>query len=194
MYEVMYRVGITPWERAGELGSEQLLRLLGNESRGPRGGRALDVGCGTGRHTLQLAELGWDAVGVDNVQRAIEIARGRPGAEAATFVVGDVLQLDEQVQGPVSFFLDIGCFHGLKGEQRAALGSGITKIAADDATMLMMAFGPNKFPMLPRGVSRGEIEEAFPSWRVDHVEPASIDGMPKPIRATKPTFYRLVRA
>jgi hypothetical protein len=58
----------------------------------------------------------------------------------------------------------------------------------------MMAFGPNKLPFLPRGISRRDIEEAFSSWRLDHVEPVSTDRMPKPIRAAKPSFYRLVRS
>lgn len=190
-YQVMYRIGFTPWERAGELGSEQLRRLLDMEQHT---GRALDVGCGTGRHTLELAERGWEAVGIDNVQRALAKARSRPGTASATFVEGDVTQLADHVQGPFSFFLDIGCFHGLTAEQRTALGSGITKIAADDASLLMMAFGKSKGPILPGGVSRGEIEDAFPSWRIAHVEPASVEGMPKPIQATKPNFYRLVRS
>ncbi len=190
-YEVMYRVGFTPWERAGELGSEQLWGLLGKE---PQGGRALDVGCGTGKHTLELAERGWAAVGIDSVERAVEVARSRPGAEKATFTVGDVTRLADHVQGPFAFFLDIGCFHGLTADQRAAVGSGVTKVAADDASLVMMAFGRNRVPFMPGGVGRAEIEEAFPSWRVDHVEPASTDGMPKPIQATKPSFYRLVRS
>ena len=189
-YELMYRVGFTPWERAGELGSEQLSRLLGEKSRS---GRALDVGCGTGKHTLELAERGWEAVGIDNVQRAVERARRRPGAENVTFTVGDVTRLADHVQGPFSFFLDIGCFHGLTAEQRAGVGSGITKVAADDATLVMLAFGRNKVPLIPAGVSRAEIEGAFPNWRIDHVEPATTDGMPKPIKATNPSFYRLVR-
>jgi len=191
MYGLMYRIGFTPWERAGELGSEQLWRLLDRE---PHTGRALDVGCGTGRHTLELAERGWEAVGIDNVERAVEKARHRPGADRVTFTVGDVTRLADHVHGPFSFFLDIGCFHGLKAEQRAALGAGITKVAADEASLLMMAFGPNRLPVVHAGIERAEIEKALPDWRIDHVEPASTDGMPKPIRASHPTFYRLVRA
>ena len=190
-YEVMYRVGFTPWERAGELGSEQLGRLLDRESHH---GRALDVGCGTGRHTLELAERGWEAVGIDSVERAVDVARSRPGADVATFTVGDVTRLADHVQGPFTFFLDIGCFHGLTAEQRAVVAAEITKVAADDATLLMMAFGRNRVPFMPGGVGRAEIEDAFASWRVDHVEPASTDGMPKTIRATTPSFYRLVRS
>jgi hypothetical protein len=190
-YELMYRVGFTPWERAGELGSDQLWRLLGME---PRKGRALDIGCGTGKHTLELAERGWEAVGIDNVERAVERARRRPGADKVTFTIGDVTRLADYVHGPFSFFLDIGCFHGLTAEQRTAVGAGVTKVAADDAALVMMAFGPNKVPVMPGGVTRAEVEEAFPSWRVDHVEPASTDRMPKPVQAAKPSFYRLVRS
>lgn len=190
-YELMYRVGFTPWERAGELGSAQLWRWLDNESPS---GRALDVGCGSGRHTLELAERGWEAVGIDNVQRAVERARRRPGSGKVTFIVGDVTRLAEHVQGPFSFFLDIGCFHGLSAKQRAAVGAGITKVAAGDATLLMMAFGRNDVPVLPKGAGRVEIEEAFPNWRIDHVEQASTEGLPKPIQATKPSIYRLVRS
>jgi SAM-dependent methyltransferase len=189
-YELMYRVGFTPWERAGESGSAQLRSWLGNES--PHG-RALDVGCGTGRHTLELAERGWEAVGIDNVQRAVERARRRPGSGKVTFIRGDVTRLADHVQGPFSFFLDIGCFHGLTATQRAAVGSGITEVAAGDATLLMMAFGRNNVPVLPKGAGRAEIEEAFPGWRIDRMEPASTERMPKPIQATNPSIYRLVR-
>ena len=110
------------------------------------------------------------------------------------FTVGDVTRLADHVQGPFSFFLDIGCFHGLTAEQRAGLASGITAAAADDAAILMMAFGPNKVPVFPDGVARSDIEDAFAGWRIEHVEPVVTDGMPKPLQATRPSFYRLVRS
>lgn len=66
------------------------------------------------------------------------------------------------MHGSFSFFIDIGCFHGLRAEQRSAHGSGITNAAADDAALLMMTFGPNKVPVFPGGVAGTDIEDAFP--------------------------------
>ena len=47
------------------------------------GDRVLDVGCGTGRHALELARRGIDVVGVDISERFVEIARSRVGAGRA---------------------------------------------------------------------------------------------------------------
>jgi SAM-dependent methyltransferase len=48
------------------------LRLLGD---GP--GRLLDVGCGTGAHTVALVDHAWDAVGVDISEDQLRLARER---------------------------------------------------------------------------------------------------------------------
>jgi SAM-dependent methyltransferase len=45
-------------------------------------GRALDVGCGTGRHTARLAAAGHDVVGIDPTPEMLAVARERlPGVE-----------------------------------------------------------------------------------------------------------------
>lgn len=54
-------------------------------------GRALDVACGTGRQTRRLADLGWDAVGVDASPEILRVARtARPDL---TFLEGDIADL-----------------------------------------------------------------------------------------------------
>src|SRR5512139_1621973 len=157
-YQLAYRVGLTPWENAGEVAREHFSALLDREERDRTRplGRALDLGCGTGAHTIELAERGWTAIGVDDVGRAIGKARGRAGAERATFLVGDVTDLPEALagsgaEGPVDFFLDVGCFHGLDDDQRAAEAAGVTALAAPSATALLLAFRPSGRPLLPRG-------------------------------------------
>jgi SAM-dependent methyltransferase len=125
-YSLAYRVGLAPWGRAGEAGTEQFARLLDREEheRTRPLGRALDIGCGTGRHTIELAERGWTAVGLDNVERAVETAKRRTAAGSTRFVVGDATDLAAAGVGTdIDFFLDIGCFHGLSDARAAARGS-----------------------------------------------------------------------
>lgn len=60
------------------------------------GDRVLDVGCGTGRHSLELARRGIVAHGVDISQRFVDIAAAAAVAEsleAATFARGDARDL-----------------------------------------------------------------------------------------------------
>ena len=194
-YALAYRLGITPWERAGEVAKASGDALLDREEaeRPHPPGRALDLGCGRGLHTHDLAARGWEAVGLDNIPRAVQAARGAGGG-AATFVLGDVTDLSEGALGTFDFFLDVGCFHGLGAEQRRAEGRGVTAIAQPGATLLMLAFQPTALPLVPDGVSRSDVEAAFPGWEMLSVEPADTSGMPGPLRKTAPQWYRLRHA
>lgn len=56
----------------------------------PRG-RALDAGCGTGRHAVHLARLGYDVIGVDATDAMLALARAK--APGARFELGTFEQL-----------------------------------------------------------------------------------------------------
>jgi SAM-dependent methyltransferase len=190
-WKLAYRLGLTPWERAAEEGQEQLDALLDKleVGRTPPLGRALDIGCGTGRHTHDLARRGWEATGVDFVPLAIERARARGGD--ASFVCGDVTGLASLGLEPFDFFLDIGCLHVFDRTRRAAISRQITGLARPGAQMLLLAFQPNTIPFVPEGISQEEIEETFADWLLVASEPADVEGMPKPLRKTAPQFYSL---
>ncbi|MFT4088836.1 MAG: methyltransferase domain-containing protein, partial [Gordonia sp. (in: high G+C Gram-positive bacteria)] len=98
-YTEAYRSGFVPWEAAGEAGAEQTERdFEREESTHPPGRRrALDIGCGRGRHAVELAQRGWEVIGVDFVAAAIDDARARAAGAAATFVVGDATDLEAVV-------------------------------------------------------------------------------------------------
>ncbi|MFE6307486.1 class I SAM-dependent methyltransferase [Nocardiopsis sp. NPDC057823] len=190
-YARMYRLGFTPWERYGAAGGAQLGGLIDRETQERPGGpgRALDLGCGRGQFTPELARRGWEAVGVDLVPAAIEAARSKGPAEVA-YVVGDVTDLPSAGLGAFDLFLDIGCFQGLTPEQRAAEGRGVTALAAPGATLLMLAFGPSRYRRLVEGVSRAEVEAAFPGWELLSAEDADPAGLGWPMNRTSPQWYR----
>lgn len=195
-YQLAYRLNLTPWERAGREAATQFTGLLAREEAGRTvpWGRALDLGCGTGSHTIELAQRGWEATGLDSVELAVQRARRRPGADAARFVVGDVTRLDQaDIRGPVDFFLDVGCFHGLDDDQRAAMARGVTNLADGDATLLLLAFRPSGRPLLPRGADEDAVARSFADWKVTDVDAADTTGMPKPLKSTAPQWFRLQR-
>ena len=79
----------------------ELVRFIGKTYgtvcglRGDPQRRAVDLGCGTGRHSWLLYESGFDVVGIDASAAAVGIAEEfleeRCGAEGVTFQVADVL-------------------------------------------------------------------------------------------------------
>lgn len=60
-----------------------------------KGMRALDLACGTGDITFELASRGADVVGLDITPRMLELARAKPlrRATRAAFVAGDMMSL-----------------------------------------------------------------------------------------------------
>ncbi|WP_240930499.1 bifunctional 2-polyprenyl-6-hydroxyphenol methylase/3-demethylubiquinol 3-O-methyltransferase UbiG [Isoptericola sp. BMS4] len=161
-YTRMYRLGITPWEGYAEAAAPSVAAVLDREEadRTRPLGRALDLGCGRGQYTPELARRGWDAVGIDVVPRAIEAARRR-GSPGVTYVVGDVTDLPAAGLGSFDLFVDIGCFQGLDPASRAAEARGVTALASPGATVLMLAFGPTRWRRLVEGVGEAEVVAAF---------------------------------
>ena len=155
-YSVAYAIGFTPWEAAGQAGDEVLQRLFTREeSERTAPGKALDLGCGTGIHTVELAERGWAVTGVDSNARAVGRAKRRIAERGlhASAIQADVTNLSADDLGAgYDLFLDIGCYHGLTASQRASMGRAVTELANPGATLLLLAFQPDKLPRpLPRG-------------------------------------------
>jgi SAM-dependent methyltransferase len=193
-YALAYRLGFTPWERYGEVAAASIGARLDREEavRSRPLGRALDLGCGRGQYTVELARRGWAAVGVDHVPRAIDAAKAR-AVPGATFLVGDVTDLESAGLGSFDFFFDAGCLQGLSAEKRRAEGRGVTALANQGATLLVLAFGPTRSRSLVGGVSRADVEAAFPGWEMLSAEPAETAGLGWPLGMTSPQWYRLRR-
>lgn len=180
--------------------ADQIARLFAREEVGrqPPHGSALELGCGSGIWSVMLAERGWDVTGVDLVPQALKRASERAAAAGVDvrLVQGDVTKLEESGIGDgYRLIVDIGCFHDqLSDDQRVALGRGVSAVAADDASLLLMAYAPARRRLGSRGASRGDIEAAFPGWAVVAEEPMDTSDAPRILSNMAPRFYRLRRS
>jgi SAM-dependent methyltransferase len=193
-YARLYRFGITPWERYATAAAASIAALLDREEAGRSRplGRALDLGCGRGQYTPELARRGWEAMGIDYVPAAIEAAKAKSwGAARLSYVVGDVTRLPPAQLGTFDFFLDIGCFQGLGTGQRLSEGSGVSALANPGATLLLLSFGPSRWRWLVEGASQEEVQTAFAGWEMLASKPADTAGLGWPMNQTAPRWYRL---
>jgi SAM-dependent methyltransferase len=201
-YRFAYSIGFHPWEDAASDPpfANKAAELFAREEQGREApfGRALDIGTGSGIWGIELARRGWQVTGIDFVQKALARAhdRVRQAGVEMRLVQGDVTALPEAGVGTgFRLILDTGTFHDFNTEQRAAMGRGVEVIAGPDATLFLLVW-PKRLRPLIRGVTRDEIEAAFPGWTVTHVEPSHFR-LPKPLELLlRPDehWYRLRRA
>ena len=87
----------------------------------PKSGRLLELGCGAGDLSLELAALGYDVSGIDIAPTAIEWARdkARERGLTADFQVGSVLDLAHYADDTFDLVLDGYCLHCIIGDDRA---------------------------------------------------------------------------
>src|SRR5262245_23981246 len=71
-YYLSYRLGLAFWDT---FDTDRALTDLVEGPDALRPGRALDLGCGTGRNSVYLAQHGWDVTGIDLVEATIAQAR-----------------------------------------------------------------------------------------------------------------------
>ena len=193
-YQVMYRLGLAPWERRPVIRTWQPI-IEGPGALPP--GRALDVGCGTGRDAVYLAKRGWQVTAVDIVDTAIARARQRAADEGVEvqWVAGDVSALGGFGLEPgYTLLYDFGCIQGLPDAARTGAAAAMTALAAPEATLLLAAFAPARRALLPRGMGTDEVIGLFgDGWELVHAEPDADPAAPLPVRRARPTAYRLVR-
>jgi SAM-dependent methyltransferase len=190
-YNLMYRFG-APWEGADRVElrglvadgrcSPETLRRPGTLAT-----RAIDLGCGAGGVSLELAEAGFAVTGVDFSPIALANARAAAerrglGPERVTFVAGDLTAGSVPgVTGPFDLLVDYGTLDDLTDAGREAMARYVIQLARPGSRFFLFAFsgrrddlprmsfgGPSKaFP----GLAPGEVEALFePAFRIEVLE------------------------
>lgn len=116
------------------------------------GGRALDIGCGTGTNAVFLASQGYAVVGVDFAPRALTLARTRASGAgvAVAFHAADVL-VDPIAGGPFDLVFDRGCLHVFDDAgDRARFAERVAELLAPGGRWLCLA-GSTEGPARGRG-------------------------------------------
>lgn len=117
-------------------------------------GRALEIGSGTGTNAVWLAGEGFEVVGVDIAERAVEMARAKAGsAPRVRFVHADFL-VDDVVEGPFDFVFDRGAFHVFdEAETRARFAARVANLLRPEGLWLSM-IGSTEGPPREEGPPR----------------------------------------
>jgi SAM-dependent methyltransferase len=143
---------LLPWD-TGE--PEPHLVEVVQQNLVPRG-RALEVGCGTGTNSIWLDTQGFEVVALDLAPLAIERARAKAEAAAAShcqFEVRDFLA-GEPMQGSFQFVFDRGCFHVFsEQEQQVAFASRVASLLGPDGVWLSL-IGSTEGPAREMGPPR----------------------------------------
>lgn len=170
-FQDAYLTGEPPWV----IGEPQPA-VVAAEAEGLINGRVLDLGCGTGEHTVLLAARGYDVVGADSAPAALERARAVAASRGvdATFVEADALQPTD-LRG-FDTVLDSALFHIFDGDDQARYADALRDVVVDGGRVVVLGLAPG--PAFGPEVSDDEIRAAFtrPGWTLEQIRESTYRG------------------
>jgi 2-polyprenyl-3-methyl-5-hydroxy-6-metoxy-1,4-benzoquinol methylase len=102
-------------------------------------GKTLDVGCGLGNYAKYLASNGFDVLGVDFSQKAVETNQNKYHKENLKFKTCDALNL-KSLDTKFDFVLDISLFHHIKPEDRKKYAESLASVTKSGSKVLVCCF------------------------------------------------------
>jgi SAM-dependent methyltransferase len=171
VFDDAYATRTAPWV----IGEPQPA-IVAVERQGWVQGKVLDVGCGTGEHTIYLSALGYDVYGVDSSARAVEQARANAAARDVEvhFQVADALALGDDTL--YDTIIDSALFHIFDADDRARYVRSLHRACRSGALVHVLALsdsGPGFGPQISDAV----IREAFRQrWVLEDLCPAQYRG------------------
>lgn len=165
---------IPPWD----IGAPQpaMAALL---NKYPPGSPILDVGCGSGDLSIYLAQLGYQVLGIDFVEKAIANARDKAASlspEVACYLdfhLADALQ-PSLLQRQFGAVVDSGFFHLFDPEQCDRLVNEVSHVLLPGGHYYLHEFA-FEFPVpnMPRMITSREIQALFTpnrGWQIKELQ------------------------
>jgi ubiquinone/menaquinone biosynthesis C-methylase UbiE len=163
----MYAEGIPPWQI--DRPQPEVIQLI---EQGKFESPVLDLGCGTGDNTIELARHGLVVKGLDAVPEALERARKKTEQarlkQSPEFVLADALRLAESGL-KARTVLDCALFHTFSDEERKDYIRGLEAVLSPGGRLHILSFSELETRQPgPRRLSLSEITGSFGAgWRVE---------------------------
>ena len=170
-FDEAYRSRSAPWV----IGEPQPV-IVELERAGRIHSKVLDVGCGTGEHTILLTRLGYDVLGVDFSPHAIEQAKANAADKGvdARFEVADAMNLGEPGYQTI---VDSALFHIFDDADRARYVSSLHAAVLPGGLVHVLALSDAGRGFGPQ-VSETEIREAFgDGWVLEALDSTTYRGV-----------------
>jgi SAM-dependent methyltransferase len=151
--------------------------IVALEQAGLIRGKVLDPGCGLGEHTILLARLGYDVLGVDYVPAAIDQARANAAAKGvdARFEVADAMQL--AAEPAYDTIVDSALFHVFSEDADARYVASLHTALRPDGLLHVLALSDAGRGFGPQ-VSEAQIRTAFADgWELEALDTTTYRGV-----------------
>ncbi len=171
-FEEFYKTRTPPWV----IGEPQPA-VVDLEKDGLIRGKVLDVGCGTGEHTILLTRLGYDVLGIDFAHEAVEQARRNAEANGveARFEVADAMNLPGDPR--YDTIVDSALFHIFDDTDRPKYVASLHNACGPGGIVVVLALSDQGRGFGPE-VSGETIRDAFgDGWELEALEPATYRGV-----------------
>lgn len=166
MFTERYDTNETPWDT--NITPPEIVDIL---TKLPAG-KALDLGCGTGTNVKTLLEAGWQADGVDFVQKAIDTAHEKLAnfpAENFNVFCHDVTKLDELdgLRPPYDLLVDIGCGHGIDKAKNKKYAHDLAGLVRTGGTFMLYIHQPREDIDSDMGWTPDDVRRLFiPAFKI----------------------------
>jgi SAM-dependent methyltransferase len=139
--------------------------------------RVLDIGCGTGEHTIMLTRLGYEVLGIDFAPQAVEQARANAAEKGvdARFEVADAMNLG--AEPGYQTIVDSALFHIFDDADRVRYVSSLHTALRPGGLVHVLALSDAGRGFGPQ-VSETQIREAFgDGWALEALDTTTYRGV-----------------